>query len=101
MLPFLHLCFSLAPPMITVWPKRRYKVDAGENLTLTCNSTGSPMPTISWTKEGVPQNQFYVSGHKLHLMDVKRKDVGSYRCTATNAYGTATSHTIVNLNCKY
>ena len=59
------------------------------------------MPSISWTKEGVPENKFNVSGHKLHLIDVKRKEVGSYRCTATNAYGTATSLAIVNLNCKY
>lgn len=92
----------LVPPKIDVNPAREIITDVGKNLTLTCRGYGDPKPTFTWTKDGVPQNQFKASGYDLHFVNVQRKDVGSYRCTATNGYGKdATRVSIVGLSCKW
>ena len=84
-------------------PARTSQVDAGQSLTLTCNASGDPLPKITWTREGATQaNQLVnATGHRLYLVNVQKKDVGSYRCTANNGYGTASSLALVNVRCKY
>ena len=79
---------------------RKTEVNVGQDLTLKCRASGDPTPNITWTKDGVPQNQFSVSGYMLHLVNVQRKDVGSYRCTARNIYGIATRRAMVTVLCK-
>ena len=75
--------------------------EAGKNVTLTCNASGDPLPSITWTKIGVAHDQFNFTGHKLHILNVKRTDVGLYRCTANNGFGReATRVSVVNINCK-
>ena len=93
----------LVPARITVQPARTSRVDAGQNLTLTCNASGDPKPNITWTREGATQaNQLVnATGNRLYLVNVQKKDVGSYRCTASNGYGTASSLALVNVICKY
>ena len=76
-------------------------LEAGQNVTLTCNGSGDPLPNITWTKIGVVHDQFNFTGHKLHIFNVKRTDVGLYRCTANNGFGReATRVSVVNINCK-
>ena len=85
---------------ITVAPVRVSVLNRGQTYTLKCNASGDPRPKITWTKDGVPVNQFNVSGYFLHLVNVQRKDAGSYRCTASNGYGkNATSVSIVGIFC--
>ena len=93
----------LVPPRITVPPVRTSRVDAGQNLTLLCNASGDPRPNITWTREGATQaNQLVnATGYRLYLVNVQKEDVGSYRCTAKNEYGTASSLALVNVRCKY
>ena len=104
---FLALFSTLAifyipvPPKITKEPVKQSEVDVGQNLMLSCKADGDPTPKIIWTKDGVPFKQFNSSGSDLHLTNVQRGNVGSYRCTATNAYGsTTTCIAVVNINCK-
>ena len=95
------MCLSSVPPNITLNPSSKADIEVGQNLTLTCNASGDPPPTITWTKDGIPQSQFNVSGYDLNFSDVHSKDVGSYRCTAYNGYGKdASTASIVGLNCK-
>ena len=90
------------PPRLTVSPERQSRIPLGTNYTLTCNASGDPTPNITWTKEGKTEAQFNVSGHKLDLVDIKVEDVGSYKCTADNGYGTpATSLAVVDVICMY
>ena len=97
---YLKLLFSV-PPEITIPPEPRPLLTIGKNYTLTCNASGDPLPKITWTKDGIPAEEFNVTGYKLHLTDVKLKDVGSYRCTASNGYGVdASNASIVGVNCK-
>ena len=90
------------PPKIVVNPPRMTIMDIGKTLSLKCKGHGDPKPTFIWTKDGVPQKQFNVSGYELRIVNMQRKDVGSYRCTASNGYGRdATRVSIVGLSCKY
>ena len=89
------------PPSITVAPVRKANIEVEKDLMLTCNSSGDPHPNITWTKDGVPVNQFNASGYRLHLVKVQREDAGSYRCTASNGYGQdATNVSIVDIKSK-
>nr|XP_058952433.1 protein turtle-like [Pocillopora verrucosa] len=91
----------VVPPEITDPPEAKPLLAIGENHTLTCNASGDPLPNISWTKDGIPVDRFYVTGYQLYLFDVKLEDVGSYRCTASNGYGdNVTSVSIVGIRCN-
>ena len=96
------LCLFLVPPEITEAPIREIELnlDSEKNYTLGCNTSGDPHPDITWTKAGVPASQFNASGYLLHLVDVKKEDVGSYICTASNGFGNSTTATaIVYITC--
>lgn len=99
------------PVSVTTNPKS-LGVKAGDLYEqIQCSGTGSPAPTISWTKQGSqPLSSF--GGKYLALgngeliittVDVNT-DTGIYICTANNGQGNATDKTIVyrdlgNLTC--
>ena len=78
----------------------------GENVTLSCNATGNPSPSISWTKAGSAVNSPRVSsssGNKqLTITNVNRSDSGDYRCVANNSIGDAVTSNgaILDVQCK-
>jgi len=89
------------PPKITkVEPNKRSVVDPGDSKNLTCEASGDPKPNITWTREGFTKAQFNASGNQLHLVNIMRKDIGGYKCTADNGFGTATGLFVININCK-
>lgn len=91
----------IVPPKINVAPPRKSIVNAGENLTLTCKADGDPQPTITWTRDGVSENQFRKTENVLQLSNVQTQDVGSYRCSVANGYGTdLTCISLRGLSCK-
>lgn len=92
--------FSTVPPRITTEPKRETEVRVGQNLTLTCNASGDPLPEVTWSKEGLTPRMFNVTGPVLHLVNVTREDFGSYQCTARNKVGEASLPAAVNVACK-
>ncbi|KAL9964722.1 hypothetical protein ACROYT_G028402 [Oculina patagonica] len=97
----VHGCHSTVPLKITIAPAREARLNTGQTYNLTCNAAGDPHPSITWTKDGVPANQFNVPGYLLQLVNVQRKDAGSYKCTASNGYGDdATSVSIVGIECN-
>ena len=97
---YLRFLFSTVPPRITTEPDREYEVRVGSNLTLTCNASGDPLPEVAWSKEGQSLKLFNVTGPVLHLVNVTREDVGSYKCTAKNKVGEAFRRAAVNVECK-
>ena len=80
----------------------------GISVILSCNATGNPEPTISWTKDGYPiSNNSRISlsaddNKKLTITNGNRTDSGEYRCVASNSLGNDTSSVAtVNVICKY
>ena len=76
-------------------------IDEGD-LLLTCNATGNPTPSISWTKDGSlinasgdPRISFIEENTKLSITNVSAADDGQYQCVASNSLGNATSNTAI------
>ena len=93
-------------PQFIVYPEAQTKTE-GENVTLSCNTTGNPVPTISWTRNGSPVNasgriSFQDDKTQLTITNVNRTDSGEYRCVARNSLGIDTSNVaMLNVQCNY
>ena len=65
-------------------------------MTLSCNATANPVPTISWFRDGSPVDSSRISfsedNKQLTITDVNRTDSGEYRCVASNELGNDTSN---------
>ena len=94
-------------PKITARPQVKTTTE-GDNVTLSCNTTGNPVPTISWTVNGSPVDtrdnpriSFSEGKQQLIITNVSRTDSGEYRCVARNSLGNDTSNTTsLYVQCK-
>ena len=89
-------CFIITDqPEITVNPRSDTKTE-GDNVTLSCNATANPVPTISWTRNGSPVDSSGISfsedNKQLTITDANRTNSGEYRCVASNELGNDTSN---------
>uniref|UniRef100_G1NWX9 Heparan sulfate proteoglycan 2 n=1 Tax=Myotis lucifugus TaxID=59463 RepID=G1NWX9_MYOLU len=65
-------------------------VEAGHTATLRCSATGSPQPTIHWSKLRSPLPwQHKLEGDTLIIPRVAQQDSGQYICNATSPAGHA------------
>jgi len=72
-------------------------VTEGDNVNLTCNPSGVPLPTVSWVKVSSGQ-RFHVS--ELVFTNVSRSEAGEYRCEASNECGNASESASVDVQFK-
>ena len=72
-------------------------VTEGENSTLTCRVSGTPMPSVSWTEVRTGDR---TDGEILVLVNVSKSDAGEYKCEASNFCGNDSKSTFVIVNCK-
>ena len=94
-------------PKISVRPQVKTTTE-GDTVTLSCNTTGNPVPTISWTINGSPVDttdnpriSFSRGKQQLTITNVSRTDSGEYRCAASNSLGNDTSNTTsLDVQCK-
>nr|XP_051697175.1 neural cell adhesion molecule 2-like isoform X1 [Oryctolagus cuniculus] len=66
--------------------------DRGEEMTLSCRASGSPEPTIAWSRNGklIEENEKYIlkgSNTELTVRNIINSDGGPYVCRATNKAG--------------
>lgn len=94
-----HTINVFAPAMIKsiepVGPTQVLK--KGSSLTLNCNVTGYPPPTIKWTKKGKHESSEVVdltSEPSIILNSVDRRDSGVYECSAENNQGPKASSSL-------
>uniref|UniRef100_A0A673TRL3 Basement membrane-specific heparan sulfate proteoglycan core protein n=1 Tax=Suricata suricatta TaxID=37032 RepID=A0A673TRL3_SURSU len=65
-------------------------IEAGHTATLRCSATGSPTPTIHWSKLRSPLPwQHRLEGDTLIIPRVAQQDSGQYICNATSPAGHA------------
>ena len=92
-------------PEIITHPKN-VTPEEGLLMTLFCNATGNPPPTLSWTKDGSPLTNtqgIILSGDNetLYIAKVNRSESGNYRCVARNSLGDDISNAAkVDVQCK-
>nr|XP_054608122.1 hemicentin-1 isoform X2 [Nothobranchius furzeri] len=65
-------------------------------VTLTCDATGIPPPSLTWLKNGHPiensdslEMHIFSGGSKLQIARLQFPDGGTYTCVASNMEGTA------------
>ena len=69
-------------------PKDNSYVLKNERLTLACNFTGFPRPTVRWEKDGQPLAKF--DNEEYHIRSANEEvDPGVYTCIAENYLGIA------------
>uniref|UniRef100_A0A8C1TF82 Myosin light chain kinase, smooth muscle n=1 Tax=Cyprinus carpio TaxID=7962 RepID=A0A8C1TF82_CYPCA len=90
--------FLETPPSFESQPESQ-EVVQGDKVTFRCQVSGSPVPTVSWVKDGAPLRQR--SGvstrqegslHVLCLESAHITDTGQYGCTAANKRGKTEAH---------
>ena len=103
----IDLFLIIVAPLITTQPQGG-PVTEGDNVTLSCNASGNPVPTITWTRNGsllnssVPRISLGVESRKLTITSINRADSGEYRCEADNSVGNDTSDgATLEVKCKY
>lgn len=68
------------------------EVKVGEAIVLECMASGSPKPTLRWSKNGgslqVTDRHFFTAEDQLLIiMDTVLSDSGVYSCELTNSLG--------------
>ena len=94
-------------PKITARPQSKTTTE-GNGVTLSCNATGNPKPTMSWTRNGSPVDTTNNSGFsfsegkkQLTITNVNRTDSGEYQCVASNKLGNDKSNVAtLDVQCK-
>nr|XP_046216377.1 myosin light chain kinase, smooth muscle-like isoform X2 [Oncorhynchus gorbuscha] len=76
----------------------------GTPVTFKCQVSGSPVPGLSWVKEGLPLRPragltFQQDGntHIITLTNVQKRDSGTYGCTMTTSTGKVSSTWILGV----
>ena len=61
-------------------------VEEGQNVSLVCQATGQPTPTVTWRKlyGNTPKDRASVEKGKLSMVNVTRSEGGDYVCLARN-----------------
>ena len=72
------------PPDIIIGPNTSNDtiVAEGDSITLKCEVTGYPEPTVIWVREGQPQK--ISEGNELKLEGLTKSNMGAYLCYAKN-----------------
>ncbi|EMP34679.1 Hemicentin-2 [Chelonia mydas] len=74
--------------------RRNVSILAGQPLTLDCDVSGIPAPTVTWYKDGQlltgSGSLLFLSGaQSIRVHKVRKEDAGSYTCKAVNRVGEA------------
>ena len=75
-------------PQFSVSPPRQVEVNKNRNITVSCQATGDPQPTVTWMKENgeLPFERSKVGEDgKMEIWNAKVEDSGIYTCIASSA----------------
>lgn len=79
----------------------RVTISQGQSTELVCSVTGSPLPTVKWTKlNGVFDSNVEQVGTTLKIKNARLEDQGIYVCVATNGKSIAQASVVVEVTRK-
>uniref|UniRef100_A0A8D2MJD6 Contactin 4 n=1 Tax=Zonotrichia albicollis TaxID=44394 RepID=A0A8D2MJD6_ZONAL len=91
----LVLLSAIGPDFSKTLLKKLTLVKVGGEVIIECKPKASPRPTYSWKKgkDILRENEriTVLDDGSLRIVNVTKADAGSYTCTATNHFGTASS----------
>ena len=88
----LSLLLIVAPKVILA--SNTLMVEENQNVTIACNATGEPQPSVTWFKalSSLPKGGTRLTNKRLIIVNVKKKDRGTYICKADNILGSVTDN---------
>ena len=86
--------FSVPP---SIQPIDNETVIEDGSVTLTCNASGFPTPTVYWVKTS---NGDRFNKTELVFTNISRSEAGEYTCVASNPCDTTTELAAVDVQCK-
>ena len=93
-------CFPDLSQISVYLTKGSETVQEGVNVSLYCNISGFPTPTITWSKDGEPMNE-PIQNRQLNFIGIKRDEAGNYSCHANNTCGKRDSSVKrIDVQCK-
>jgi len=81
-----------------IQPIQNKTTEEGENVTVSCNASGTPPLMVSWIKVDGGER---LDGSELMFTHINRSQAGEYRCEASNECGNASEKTTIEVQCKY
>ena len=73
-------------------------VEEGRNVTKECNVTaGTPPLHVSWKNAKTGQ---VTNGKLLTIINIRRNQIGEYRCIANNTCGNESTGMFIDVHCK-
>ena len=75
-------------PRFTVSPPVKLEVEKNKNITIPCQATGDPKPTVTWVRENgeLPVGRSTVNADgTLQIWNLKEEDSDRYTCMAASA----------------
>lgn len=77
------------------------RVIQGQDFSITCEASGTPQPTIKWTKvhEALGDN-VHQMGNVLRITNARPENRGVFLCIAENAGGHDQSSTVIDIERK-
>jgi len=92
-----HFVSIRVPPEISSHSDTFIETEKGKQVMMECKGTGTPTPTLEWTKIGkgkMPGGEKKIKGENFIIKKVDRHHAGVYRCTADNGFSKAASKDI-------
>lgn len=79
----------------------RISISQGQSSEIQCTATGSPAPSVKWTKLGSElRRNIEQIGSTLFIRNAQIEDRGIYVCVATNQNGIEQASVIVEVTRK-
>ena len=94
---YLHFPVTAVAPILSLSPM--FTITQGASLTLDCQVSGSPTPSIMWFKDGAPLigNNRVTVGETVSIVGAFSSDAGTYMCLAQNSIGNSTASTVLSV----
>ncbi|GAB1286208.1 Hemicentin-2 [Apodemus speciosus] len=94
---------QVPPQLLVAEGMGQVTATVGQSLDLSCQASGSPVPTIQWLQNGRPAEelagvQLASQGAILHISHVELNHSGLFACQATNEAGTAGAEVEVSVH---
>ena len=85
---FIKLMYFLVGAVISRKPSSVI-VEEGQNVSLVCQATGQPTPTVTWRKafSQLPKEKTTVIDGNLTILNMTKADGGTYACAVKNLLG--------------
>ena len=75
-------------------------VNESNDVTLYCNATGNPLPSIKWIRLSTGEVTIVSNNNSLVFAAINRNEAGLYQCTANNSIGNDSKNCTVDVQCK-